>query len=129
MYFTVFVLCTLIVIVLDHLTFLILYLSYIFLSNRNSLPYCVYKFYFSQFDCTNTLNDQVLEDVFVQMESSDDYEVVDTVKADKLSYNTPGTTYTIVEVPGSGAGSVCMCSRARRVYKMLFTVFKMAGLY
>ncbi|XP_067931298.1 coatomer subunit gamma-2-like [Watersipora subatra] len=58
-----------------------------------------------QFDCTNTLNDQVLENVSVQMESAEGYTVVSTVEADRLGYNTPGITYTIVELPPDGAVS------------------------
>lgn len=40
----------------------------------------------------------------MQVESGEDYEVVTTVNADKLSYNVPGTTYTVVAIPGGGAG-------------------------
>ncbi|XP_072181586.1 coatomer subunit gamma-2-like [Diadema setosum] len=52
-----------------------------------------------QFDCTNTLNDQQLENVTVQMESSEDFEVVGYIPAPILKYNQPGTTYTIVQLP------------------------------
>nr|XP_033782639.1 coatomer subunit gamma-1 isoform X2 [Geotrypetes seraphini] len=52
-----------------------------------------------QFDCTNTLNDQVLENVTVQMEPTDGYEVVCCIPAKCLSYNQPSTCYTLVSLP------------------------------
>ncbi|MEJ1280809.1 hypothetical protein NN561_011755 [Cricetulus griseus] len=52
-----------------------------------------------QFDCTNTLNDQLLEKVTVQMEPSDSYEVLCYVPAPSLPYNQPGMCYTLVRLP------------------------------
>lgn len=53
-----------------------------------------------QFDCTNTLNDQILENVKVEMEPSEaDFEVVCYVPRPSLAYNAPGTTYTLVKLP------------------------------
>ncbi|XP_070557647.1 coatomer subunit gamma-2-like [Ptychodera flava] len=52
-----------------------------------------------QFDCTNTLNDQQLENVTIHMDTSDDFEVLCYVPAPVLKYNTPGTTYTCVKLP------------------------------
>ncbi|KAJ8017960.1 Coatomer subunit gamma-2 [Holothuria leucospilota] len=52
-----------------------------------------------QFDCTNTLNDQQLEEVYVQMESAEGLEVETVVPAPILKYNQPGTTYTLVQLP------------------------------
>ena len=52
-----------------------------------------------QFDCTNTLNDQVLEDVTVQMESVDGFEVIKYIPAPSLPCDKPGTTYTLVRLP------------------------------
>lgn len=49
-----------------------------------------------QFDCTNTLNDQILENVTVQMEPTEGYEVIGYVPAKSLVYNQPGTCYTLV---------------------------------
>ena len=60
----------------------------------------IFLFYFSQqFNCTNTLNDQILENVTVQMDTSDEFEVVCHIPCPKLPYNVPGTTYTCVAVP------------------------------
>ncbi|XP_069592423.1 coatomer subunit gamma-1 isoform X1 [Ranitomeya imitator] len=52
-----------------------------------------------QFDCTNTLNDQILENVTVQMEPIEGYEVICCVPAKSLSYNQPGTCYTLLSIP------------------------------
>ncbi|ETE58312.1 Coatomer subunit gamma-2, partial [Ophiophagus hannah] len=52
-----------------------------------------------EFDCTNTLNDQLLEKVTVQMEPSEAYEVLRCVPAPSLSYNQPGMCYTLVRLP------------------------------
>uniref|UniRef100_A0A8V5HGL3 Coatomer subunit gamma n=1 Tax=Melopsittacus undulatus TaxID=13146 RepID=A0A8V5HGL3_MELUD len=49
-----------------------------------------------QFDCTNTLNDQILENVTVQMEPTEGYEVIGYIPAKTLVYNQPGTCYTLV---------------------------------
>ncbi|MXQ92808.1 hypothetical protein E5288_WYG002852 [Bos mutus] len=52
-----------------------------------------------QFDCTNTLNDQLLEKVTVQVEPSEAYEVLCCVPAPSLPYNQPGVCYTLVRLP------------------------------
>ncbi|XP_054844201.1 coatomer subunit gamma-2 [Eublepharis macularius] len=52
-----------------------------------------------QFDCTNTLNDQLLERVTVQMEPSEAYDVLRYIPASSLSYNQPGMCYTLVRLP------------------------------
>lgn len=52
-----------------------------------------------QFDCTNTLNDQLLEKVTVQMEPSDSFEVLCCIPAPNLTYNQPGICYTLVRLP------------------------------
>jgi len=50
-----------------------------------------------QFDCVNTLNDQVLENVTVTMEPSEEgFQVLRTIPCPRLGYNDQGTTYTIV---------------------------------
>ncbi|XP_053410001.1 coatomer subunit gamma-2 isoform X2 [Nycticebus coucang] len=55
-----------------------------------------------QFDCTNTLNDQLLEKVTVQMEPSDSHEVLCSIPAPSLPYNQPGICYTLVRLPDDG---------------------------
>uniref|UniRef100_A0A3B4YKI6 Coatomer subunit gamma n=1 Tax=Seriola lalandi dorsalis TaxID=1841481 RepID=A0A3B4YKI6_SERLL len=52
-----------------------------------------------QFDCTNTLNDQLLQKVIVQMEPSESYEVIHYIPAASLPYSQPGSCYTLVRLP------------------------------
>ncbi|KAK3761531.1 hypothetical protein RRG08_051219 [Elysia crispata] len=52
-----------------------------------------------QFDCTNTLNDQLLEKVTVEMEPAEGFEVTKYIACQSLPYNKPGTTYTLVRLP------------------------------
>ncbi|KAI8763960.1 coatomer subunit gamma-2 [Biomphalaria glabrata] len=52
-----------------------------------------------QFDCTNTLNDQQLERVTVEMEPAEGFEVIKYIPCPLLTYNKPGTTYTLVRLP------------------------------
>lgn len=50
-----------------------------------------------QFNCTNTLNDQILTNVTVLLETGDEADVLAYVPCPKLVYGTPGTTYTLVQ--------------------------------
>ncbi|CAH2275472.1 coatomer subunit gamma-2 [Pelobates cultripes] len=59
-----------------------------------------------QFDCTNTLNDQLLEKVTVQLEPSEAFEVTHYVPAQSLPYNQPGMCYTLVKLPEDEPTSV-----------------------
>ncbi|CAF0838958.1 unnamed protein product [Brachionus calyciflorus] len=52
-----------------------------------------------QFDCLNTLNDQLLEKVVVKMDTADGYEIISYKTCPKLPYNTPGVAYTLVKIP------------------------------
>ena len=56
---------------------------------------------------TNTLNDQLLENVRVEMEEAEGFSVVSYVPIPKLPYDKPGTTYTLVELndPNSVTGT------------------------
>ncbi|RWS12027.1 Coatomer subunit gamma-2-like protein [Dinothrombium tinctorium] len=51
-----------------------------------------------QFDCTNTLNDQILENVRVSMQVPDGFEEVCTIVCPRLNYNIPAPTYTCLEI-------------------------------
>lgn len=51
-----------------------------------------------QFDCTNTLDDQILENVTVQVENAEGFDVLFQVPCPILKYNTPGTTYTCIRL-------------------------------
>lgn len=52
-----------------------------------------------QFDCTNTLNDQILENVTVHTEAPEGFQVLCQVPYPKLSYNSMGSTYTMLALP------------------------------
>jgi len=52
-----------------------------------------------QYDCVNTVNDQILENVTVHMESADGFEVIKYVAAPSLPYDKPGISYTLVRLP------------------------------
>nr|XP_042907541.1 coatomer subunit gamma-2 [Parasteatoda tepidariorum] len=52
-----------------------------------------------QFDCTNTLSDQVLENVYVQVEPSEGFEVVCYSPCSRLQYSVPGTAYACISLP------------------------------
>ncbi|KAL3221362.1 hypothetical protein MRX96_005096 [Rhipicephalus microplus] len=51
-----------------------------------------------QFDCTNTLNDQILEHVRVAVEPAEGFHVIAEVSCPKLAYNVPGTAYVCLEM-------------------------------
>jgi len=57
-----------------------------------------------QFDVTNTLEDQLLTNVRVEMEEPDGFKVVGSIPIESLPYNKPGTTYTIVELVEQDTG-------------------------
>ncbi|VDN39623.1 unnamed protein product [Dibothriocephalus latus] len=60
-----------------------------------------------QYECTNTMEDQLLENVYVELESEDeDYEVLQTIPCPNLEYNKPGSVYVIVELPET-VSSLC----------------------
>lgn len=52
-----------------------------------------------QFDCLNTLSDQLLENVSVSVEPPEGYELICEIPCIKLAYNEPGTTYTVLQYP------------------------------
>ncbi|XP_043934356.1 coatomer subunit gamma-1 [Protopterus annectens] len=69
--------------------------EYVVRCTKHTFPNCIVF----QFDCTNTLSDQILENVTVQMEPSEGYDVLAYVPARSLSYNQPGICYTLVSLP------------------------------
>lgn len=53
-----------------------------------------------QFDCRNTLNDQILENVTVAVETAaDGFSTLASIACPKLVYNQPGSTYVLVGLP------------------------------
>lgn len=65
-----------------------------------------------QFDLTNTLNDQVLENVKVTFTSPDGYREVTTVTCPKLIFNVAGVSYAVLEIeePDDGDYSLLLGS-------------------
>ncbi|XP_053622140.1 coatomer subunit gamma-like [Plodia interpunctella] len=54
-----------------------------------------------QFECVNTLSDQLLEDVQVRLECPPEYEVKSVTPCPKLVYDKPGNVFVIVEFPSA----------------------------
>lgn len=52
-----------------------------------------------QFDCTNTLADQLLEKARVELEVPEGWELVNEVIAPRLEYNVCGTIYVVLATP------------------------------
>lgn len=52
-----------------------------------------------QFECVNTLSDQILEHVEVKLETPSDYEIKSVIPCPKLNYDKPGSVFIIVEYP------------------------------
>ncbi|XP_046391751.1 coatomer subunit gamma [Ischnura elegans] len=52
-----------------------------------------------QFECTNTLNDQLLENVRVQLECPEDFEVVKEVPLSHLPYSETHSSYVLLQFP------------------------------
>ena len=59
-----------------------------------------------QFDVTNTLNDQLLEDVRVEMEQAEGFTLVTYVPIPKLAYGQPATTYSLMKMDNPGVGNM-----------------------
>lgn len=60
-----------------------------------------------QFDCCNTLNDQLLEDVFVQIDPQDEgedspWQIEHTLPIKSLPFAQPSTTYVLLRMPEDG---------------------------
>jgi len=52
-----------------------------------------------QFDCLNTLNDQLLENVHVQLEPPDGYRTMRVIPCPCLPYSEAGATYVVLQFP------------------------------
>lgn len=70
------------------------------------VKHCYTRHIVLQFDCLNTLSDQLLEDVRVQIDPSEGYNILEEVACPKLPYNETGTAYTILEFPDDLANTV-----------------------
>ncbi|XP_044734358.1 coatomer subunit gamma isoform X1 [Chrysoperla carnea] len=54
-----------------------------------------------QFDCLNTLNDQLLENVRVQLEPPEGFVILKEIPCEKLPYNETGSVFIILRYPDS----------------------------
>jgi coatomer protein complex subunit gamma len=64
-----------------------------------------------QFNCTNTLQDQLLERVYVGIEpSTDDFVVQKVIPCARLVYNQPGICYTLLQLPADQTELTCNLS-------------------
>jgi coatomer protein complex subunit gamma len=52
-----------------------------------------------QFDCTNTLNDQLLEQVIVHLDIPDGFEVANVIPCPRLEFNVSGVCYVVLSTP------------------------------
>ncbi|KAG6443835.1 coatomer subunit gamma [Manduca sexta] len=52
-----------------------------------------------QFECVNTLSDQILEQVHVRLECPPEYEIKSIVPCQKLVYDKPGSVFVVIEYP------------------------------
>jgi len=52
-----------------------------------------------QFDCVNTLNDQLLEKVNISMELPEGYELLATLPCERLPHKEPGVAYLVLSTP------------------------------
>lgn len=52
-----------------------------------------------QFECINTLNDQILEQIYVRLDCPPEYEIKSILPCQKLVYNQPGNIYVVLEFP------------------------------
>jgi len=52
-----------------------------------------------QFNCSNTLNDQLLKDLTIEVEGADGYEAISYLPLGELAYGTPGKSYCLLELP------------------------------
>lgn len=74
--------------------------------------FIIYKLF--QFDCLNTLPDQILENVRVQLTIPEGYVTRAMMACPKLPYNELSTTFVIVEFPADITSSVGKCLFKRK---------------
>lgn len=81
------------------------------------VKHCFQKHMVFQFDCVNTLSDQLLENVKVDLAIPEDYVIRAVIPCPKLPYSESGSTFVIVEFPAdlhSSAGKF-------RIYRLLYS--------
>lgn len=63
------------------------------------IKHCYIHHMVLQFDCLNTLSDQLLENVRVQLDPSEGYTILKEIPCPKLAYNETGQVYVILQFP------------------------------
>lgn len=63
------------------------------------IKHCFTRHLVLQFDCVNTLNDQLLENVRIQLDPSEGYNIIKEIPCQKLPYNEMGTVYIVLQFP------------------------------
>lgn len=90
----------------ENVTSMVLELSWTYLITYLCEHSLFLLFFSLQFECINTLNEQLLEDVRVQLELLDGYAVLKEVSCSKLSYNVPGYVYLLLKYPEEVSDSI-----------------------
>lgn len=70
------------------------------------VKHCFAQHMIFQFDCVNTLNDQILENVKVELTAPDQYKIIGSLPCPKLAYGEKQSTYVIVEFPDDVSQSI-----------------------
>lgn len=70
------------------------------------IKHCYSNFLVLQFDCLNTLADQLLENVRVQLDPSEGYKIISEIPCLKLCYNETGSTFIVLQFPEDLSASV-----------------------
>jgi hypothetical protein len=70
---------------------------------------CVYNLRSSQFDCVNTLNDQLLENVRVEVEPPAGYQLVQEISCPRLPCLERGTAYSVFQFPEELGATIGEC--------------------
>lgn len=63
------------------------------------VKHCFASYIVFQFECMNTLNDQMLENVRVKLEVPEGYELIKEIPCPKLTYGEIGNLYIVLAVP------------------------------
>ncbi|XP_018336880.1 coatomer subunit gamma [Agrilus planipennis] len=63
------------------------------------VKHCYTKHMVLQFDCINTLNDVLLENVRIQLDPSEGYIILSEIPCSKLPYNELASSYVILQMP------------------------------
>lgn len=70
------------------------------------IKHCCSEHMIMQFDVQNTLNDQLLENVRVELEPAEGYEIVHQLSCQRLPYNETGSTYVALKFPEEMATTI-----------------------